>query len=93
MIKAYCSGLRQSRDERILLHELYQLSLVVREQERAQELRDAKLFDDLQQVNFVVKIALSLVEDFFLARLFALFFAAAAVEPATTAVDLIHKPV
>jgi hypothetical protein len=33
------------------------------------------------------------VEDFFLAGLFALSFAAAAVEPATTAVDLIHKPV
>ena len=93
MIKVYCSGPRQSCDERILLHELYQLSLVVREQERAQELRDAKLFDDLQQVNFVVKIALGLVEDFFLTGFFALFFAAATVEPATTAVDLIHKPV
>ena len=65
----------------------------MREQERAQELRDAKLFDDLQQVNFVVKIALGLVEDFFLTGFFALFFASATVEPATTAVDLIHKPI
>ena len=93
VVKVNCCGPRQPWDERILLHELYQLSLVVREQKRTQELRDAKLFNDLQQVNFVVKIALGLVEDFFLAGLFALSFAAAAVEPATTAVDLIHKPV
>ena len=86
-------ALRQARDQSILFHKLDQLSLIVREQEAANELRYAKLFDDLQKIYFDVQIALGLAENLFSAGLFALFVAATAFKPTATIVDPSHKPV
>jgi hypothetical protein len=86
-------ALRQASDQSILFHKLDQLSLIVREQEAANELRYAKLFDDLQKIYFDVQIALGLAEDLFSAGLFALFVAATAFKPTATIVDPSHKPV
>jgi hypothetical protein len=86
-------ALRQVSDQSILFHKLYQLSLIVREQEAANELRDAKLLNDLQQIYFDVQIAFGLVEDLFSAGLFGLSVAATAFKPTATRVDPPHKPV
>jgi hypothetical protein len=80
-------------DQSILFHKLYQLSLILREQEAANELRDAKLLNDLQQIYFDVQIAFGLVEYLFSAGLFGLFVAATASKPTATRVDPPHKPV
>lgn len=72
--------------------ELYKFTLVVVQKKRAHELGDAHLLNNVEQVNFSVKTALSLSENFFLFRKLSFSSAACAVDPATQAVDPLLEP-
>lgn len=83
----------QTSDQSVLLHKLDELPLVLREKERTKELRYAQLLYDLEQVNFIVQVALGLHEDLLLLGPATYFTAAAAVETAAKAVNLRPEPV
>ena len=50
------------------------------------------MFDHVEYVNLCVEMTLALMVDFLLLGHLAFSFATAAVEPATQAVDIFHKP-
>jgi hypothetical protein len=75
----------------VLFHELDELALVLSEDDLAHELGNAKLLDNLEQVNLCVEPAPALLED-------ALFFgfsmalpAASTIEPAAELVDKLDQ--
>lgn len=84
---------RDSCHESVLLLELDQVALHGTQEEVAYELGDSQLVHDLKNVNFVVKIALSLGIDSLLPRSSTSLLAAETVAVTATAVHPVPKVV